>query len=448
MFKSQQKKLFVFFLSGLFFFTTGNLVNAHQEFLKVNISQNDGALISSFSIPTANLAGGASLTVADLGTDNIPEIIISNGLGNEPRVHVYRQDGSEIGSFLAYAANMGTGITVAACDFNSDGLNEIITSTQYGGGPQIRSFSNTGNLLDLGFYAYDQNFSGGVNIACGDIDHNEIPELVTGAGPGGGPHVRIWSWQNNSWQLKKEFFVFEQTDNRGVIPFIKKDGTLIVISEKGSVIDFVTYSSRLEEEKLSTISTEAASVVDVAELNNKIIFSLDNKKIIDENGTEKFSLESQTNGAKIFVADLNNNGTEKIISTDARPMFGSEGAKYITIDLSEQRLYAYENGNLANTFLISSAKAPFTTEEGIHSILAKLPYVDYTWNYGEGSPNNYSLGLVPWNLLIYPHHYIHYAWWHNNFGHSMSHGCVNVNLINMIWIYNWSEVGTPVEIRS
>jgi lipoprotein-anchoring transpeptidase ErfK/SrfK len=73
--------------------------------------------------------------------------------------------------------------------------------------------------------------------------------------------------------------------------------------------------------------------------------------------------------------------------------------------------------------------------------------VNYTWNYGPDDPRNYDLGPVKYNLRIYPHIYIHYAYWHNNFGRPMSHGCVNVNWDNMKWLYDWAEEGIPVTVR-
>ena len=120
------------------------------------------------------------------------------------------------------------------------------------------------------------------------------------------------------------------------------------------------------------------------------------------------------------------------------------GGKHITVDLAQQRLRAYENGRLVNTFLISSGKYGYWTHKGLHSVLAKIPVVHYAWTYSPGNPDNYDLGDVPYNLRIYPHTYIHYAYWHNNFGHPMSHGCVNVNLANIKWIYRWADEGVPV----
>lgn len=445
----KRKKIsLILFLVIFFALASPKTLFAHQEYLTIKISGSEGNEISTFQLPTANLGGGASITAADLGIDGKPEIIIGMGLGNEPRVYVLRQDGSEIGNFLAYADNMGTGITVETCDINNDGLNEIITGTQYGGGPHVRVFDNLGTPIGTGFFAYDSAFRGGVNLACGDIDIDGKNELVTTPGPSGGPHVRVWSLNNSNWKMKDEFFAFDANSNSGLKPFIKDNGKLVVVAEKGSSIDFVTYDNQLNQEKLSTVLENKNYVADLDEIDNEIIFSLFNKNVTDELGQEKFSLENKNGGSEITTIDTNEDGQEEIISVEARPIFGPDGDKYILVDLSEQRLYAYENGILANTFLISAGKYPFTTPTGIHSVLAKKPYVDYTWSYGEGNPNNYSLGLVPWNLNFYGHFYIHYAYWHNNFGHSMSHGCVNVNLTNMKWIYDWANVGIPVEISA
>lgn len=118
--------------------------------------------------------------------------------------------------------------------------------------------------------------------------------------------------------------------------------------------------------------------------------------------------------------------------------------KHLTVNLKDQRIRAYENGKLINTFHISSGRWGYWTKKGLHSVLKKKPVVVYAWSYGADHPDNYDLGPVPYNLLIYPHTYIHYAYWHNNFGRPMSHGCVNVNLTNMKWVYRWADEGVPV----
>lgn len=121
--------------------------------------------------------------------------------------------------------------------------------------------------------------------------------------------------------------------------------------------------------------------------------------------------------------------------------------KYIHVSIKEQRLRAYENGRLVNTFLISSGRWGYYTPRGDFSVLKKVPVVRYQWSYGKNHPDNYDLGNVPYNLRIMPHIYIHYAYWHNNFGKPMSRGCINVNLKDSKWIYRWADEEVPVFIE-
>jgi hypothetical protein len=101
---------------------------------------------------------------------------------------------SEVTSFLAYDAAFAGGATVAACDLDGDGHADIVTGAGPGGGPHVRVIKRNpgGDLVELGsFFAYEAAFAGGVDVACGDVDGDGIPEIVTGPGLGGGPHVRI-----------------------------------------------------------------------------------------------------------------------------------------------------------------------------------------------------------------------------------------------------------------
>ena len=121
--------------------------------------------------------------------------------------------------------------------------------------------------------------------------------------------------------------------------------------------------------------------------------------------------------------------------------------KYIDVDLSEQTLRVYRNGLKEREFLVSTGIDRYPTPQGSFNVLAKIPVHDYEWSYGTDHPDNYSLDNVANNLRFSGHYYLHYAYWHNNFGHKMSHGCVNINLENSAWIYEWANVGDPVIIH-
>jgi len=423
---------------------------AHPMAVTVRIFELDGTEKSSFELPLANQAGGVVLTVADLGNDGTPEILAGNGLGNEPRVRVLRADGSEIGSFLAYAPDMGSGLTLASCDLNGDGFNEIITGTQYGGGPHVRVFDRIGEAMGNGFFAYDENFRGGVSVACGDVDGDGEGEIITVPGPTGGPHVRVWSQEDGAWKVETEWFAGEASDTRGLLVAITENQRIITATQKNTSSDVHTYVLHNGEgilEKETTVEINASGVVAIGVHAEKIFLSTTDDRLFETTSNVSFRGKSSTSASSMAFGNFEDGKTIMIVSP-TRPLFGPEGDRSITIDLSEQRLYAYEHGILANTFLISAARKPWETPIGIHQISAKLPFVNYRWSYGPGDPRNYDLGLIPWNLRFYPHIYIHYAPWHNNFGHPMSHGCVNVNLANSKWIYTWAEEGTVVEVRT
>ena len=389
-----------------------------------------------------NDISGVSLAVADLGDDGVSEIIVGNGMGLEPRVHVLRQDGSEVGSFLAYAPTLGVGINVIACDLTGDGSNEIIVAPQRGGSPHIRVFDRMGDAMDDGgFFAYDEEMRSGVNLACGDLTDDGRDELVTLPAAGGGPHVRVWSW-DNGMELAQNFFAFHMDDRSGLVGVVH-NRELIVAQQFTSTPTVKTLVIHTSPTTISEqqISIDGLGIESLVVFDEQLYLTTSSSRTL-YNVTQHTTSELETEHAYLAV-----DGNHFLIAP-GRYLFSSyTQAQHISVDVSEQRLYAFEHGILRNSFLISSGRNN-ATPIGTHAVLAKLPLVHYAWNYGEGNPNNYDLGWIPYNLRIYPHIYIHYAPWHNNFGHQMSRGCVNVNLTNIQWLYDWTIVGTSVEVQT
>ena len=79
-------------------------------------------------------------------------------------------------------------------DFKRDlvAVAEIITGVGPGDGPRVRAFSVASGVTEVAsFYAYDLAFGGGVVVAGQDLTGDGVAEIITGAGPNGGPHVRV-----------------------------------------------------------------------------------------------------------------------------------------------------------------------------------------------------------------------------------------------------------------
>ncbi len=81
---------------------------------------------------------------------------------------------------------------------NADGHDDVITGAGAGGGPHVRVLSGADGSQLHGFFAYAPSFLGGVRVAAVDADGDGRADIVTGAGPGGGPHVRILSGRDRS----------------------------------------------------------------------------------------------------------------------------------------------------------------------------------------------------------------------------------------------------------
>lgn len=113
--------------------------------------------------------------------------------------------------------------------------------------------------------------------------------------------------------------------------------------------------------------------------------------------------------------------------------------KQIVVVLSTQKVYAYEDGVLLNTFIVSTGMPDTPTVEGDFNIYIKLESTRMT---GPG----YDLPDVPWTMYFYQGYGLHGTYWHNNFGTPMSHGCVNLSIDDAKWLYDFAPLDTPVHV--
>lgn len=122
----------------------------------------------------------------------------------------------------------------------------------------------------------------------------------------------------------------------------------------------------------------------------------------------------------------------------------STSDKHIYIDLTNQKIFAKEGGNTIYEFLISSGKwgrtptgdfmtwiklrstrmAGGSKELGTYYNLPNVPYTMYFYNSSVPKYRGYG---------------IHGAYWHNNFGHPMSHGCINMKPEEAGLLYTWAN---------
>jgi lipoprotein-anchoring transpeptidase ErfK/SrfK len=108
------------------------------------------------------------------------------------------------------------------------------------------------------------------------------------------------------------------------------------------------------------------------------------------------------------------------------------------VDLSEQRVVAYEGMMPVNAFLISSGLPDTPTVTGSFRIWAKTPIQDmYGGNRAAG--DYYFLKDVQWVQYFFEDYAFHGTYWHNNFGRPMSRGCINMRNEDAKWLFDWAS---------
>ncbi len=169
-------------------------------------------LITGF-IPGQGLVG-ATGAVGDLDGDGRAEIIMGSGKGVQNTVTVFSSSGQVLRSFTPFEASYRDGVFVGTGDFNGDGRAEIIVSPDVGGGPRVRIVDgqNFNTVADF-FGIDDPNFRGGARVGAGDINGDRIDDLVVSAGFGGGPRVAVFDGSTvaagNPVRIVSDFYAFE-----------------------------------------------------------------------------------------------------------------------------------------------------------------------------------------------------------------------------------------------
>lgn len=122
----------------------------------------------------------------------------------------------------------------------------------------------------------------------------------------------------------------------------------------------------------------------------------------------------------------------------------SDALKRIEVDLSRQRIYAFEGDNKVYDFTISSGKPWWATPTGAFRIWIKLRYTKMEGG-SKALGTYYYLPNVPYVMYFFNENVpkwrgygLHGTYWHNNFGHPMSHGCVNLRTEDVAQLYYWA----------
>ena len=125
-----------------------------------------------------------------------------------------------------------------------------------------------------------------------------------------------------------------------------------------------------------------------------------------------------------------------VFRTDAPP----DGKKWIEIDISDQKLTAWQGDVPVFETIVSTGKPGYRTLPGTFAVYRKY---EETRMVGA----DYDTPDVPWTMYYSGGFAIHGAYWHNNFGTPVSHGCVNLRVPEAKALYEWAPMGTEVVVK-
>ncbi len=204
-----------------------------------------------------------------------------------------------------------------------------------------------------------------------------------------------------------------------VVQVIEPTATFTALPEVAAPLDVPTLDAVVVP--TNTLFVEPATPTTAPEIASEV--SVISAEIIPDTPTPEFVAQPTAAAANVPAA-----------------VTGNGGEHWIDVNLSEQRLYAYEGDTLVNSFVVSTGTWQTPTVTGSYKIWVKLRSAAMS---GPG----YYLPDVPYIMYFYKGYGLHGTYWHNNFGTPMSHGCVNLTIPDAEWVYNFTNVGTVVNVH-
>lgn len=185
------------------------------------------------------------------------------------------------------------------------------------------------------------------------------------------------------------------------------------------------------------VDREVTSAANIIDSQGKVLRTL-------TEGKDGRVLGDTTGIASEFATDLEGGEAAFQLPVASTPFETTTLFRRIEVDISEQRTYLFENEKLVKSWATSTGLPGTPTPLGRFRVFGHTPLQDM--GCFEGA--SYCTPDVPWNTWFAPDIAFHGAYWHNNFGQRMSHGCVNLPPSVAKEVYEWSPTGLEVWVHA
>lgn len=396
------------------------------------------AVATQLADTTVEISGtDAALTAADLGASVDARALTNDAFAEHPMWNVTAWFPEPIDAPVTLdtavaAETLGTaapGLYVAPVDagivFDEDAKKYAVVAAEPGTGVDLEHLR--GEL--------ETAFAAGTSAVSVDTQASEVPALVTTAAAED-----------------------EVAELNGMI----KNAGFYVGDEKTVPVKAATLASWLtvtaNDQGTFDVTADTAAIQEVVDgLAGKVNRDAVNASVITNSsgtvlsestaGVTGRELASTDGIADAFAASLESGSATYPLEVNEVEYTTATSERLLEVDLSEQRLYVKENGNVVDSWLISSGQANTPTYEGRYRVGYHITSQTMRSTHPTDPAWNYEVPNVKWVMYFNGDQAFHGVYWHSNWGTPMSHGCIGMPEWRAEWIYNWAPNGVDVWIH-
>lgn len=364
------------------------------------------------------------LAAGDVDGDGKDEVIVSRANDEQGTILILNEslkpDRATASGFVAFP-DLPTAPAVTVGNLLGDERAEIIAATGAGDFPLVRILDESGQAVAPDISPFSEHDTHGLNVAAVNTGGGPYADLAIGYRNGAQTWVKAYRIDDlREYPVLSEFRVWPFEYFSGVqLAGIDVDGD----------------------------GTEEIAVTPEGDQVGEVLFFRGDGVPAETPGLIAFEQDFRGGLHLAAIQADRDPAAELLVSPRHQRQRGDlgRGDRYVEVNLSQQAAYAWEGGYLRNAFRISSGLPATPTPVGDFAVSKKIANHLYS---GPG----YYLPNTPWNLRFATAsngygYYLHTAYWHNNFGRPMSHGCVNMRLADAKFLYDWAPVGTPVWVH-